>query len=63
MRKALVVGINDKSHDGKEVEDRLRDEYFESLGLKVLRVSDDAIKFRISEVLKNLEDFIIENYS
>lgn len=59
----LVVEINDKSHGGKEVEDRLRDEYFESLGLKVFRVSDDAIKFRISEVLKNLEDFIIENYS
>ena len=59
----LVVEIDGKSHDGKEVDDGLRDKYLESLGLKVFHATDYDVRFKIKEVLSRLEDFIIEFYS
>lgn len=59
----LVVEINGQSHDHKAEYDDERIEYLESFGLKIFIAKDSDIKFKLSEVARNLEDFIILHYS
>lgn len=58
----LVVEIDGWSHDTKEVYDEVRHKYLESLGLKIFRITDFDIKHNLSVVMKDLEEFIIENF-
>ncbi len=62
-RLRLIIEIDGSSHIGKEVYDRKRQNYLESMGLKVYRISTGDIKYRLGCVLKELEKYIIENYS
>jgi very-short-patch-repair endonuclease len=59
----LVIEIDGSSHDEKQVYDGERQEYLESLGLKIFRITDFDVKNNLGVVMKNVEKFIIENYS
>ena len=62
-RLRLIIEIDGSSHIGKEVYDRKRQNYLESLGLRVYRISTGDIKYRLGFVLKELEEYIVGNYS
>ncbi|MFP3599213.1 endonuclease domain-containing protein [Chryseobacterium sp. SIMBA_029] len=59
----LVIEIDGSSHDEKQVYDGERQEYLESLGLKIFRITDFDVKNNLGVVMKDVEKFIIENYS
>ncbi|MFY1045679.1 endonuclease domain-containing protein [Chryseobacterium sp. GP-SGM7] len=59
----LIIEIDGSSHDEKEIYDGIRQDYLESLGLNIFRITDFDIKNNLSLVMKELEDFIIKNYS
>ena len=59
----LVIEIDGSSHDEKEIYDGIREEFLESLGLKVFRITDFDVKNNLEMVMKDLEEFIIKNYS
>ena len=58
----LVIEIDGSSHIGKEEYDKEREDYLVSLGLKVYRIQVIDIMKRMSTVLQELENYIIENY-
>lgn len=58
----LIIEIDGSSHDEKQVYDGIREEYLESLGLLVFRISDFDVKNSLSIVMKELEDFIVLHY-
>ncbi|WP_221411220.1 endonuclease domain-containing protein [Epilithonimonas xixisoli] len=58
----LIIEIDGSSHDEKQVYDGIRQTYLESLGLKIFRITDFDVKNNLTLVMKELEDFIIENY-
>lgn len=58
----LVVEIDGSSHEAKEKYDNFRQEYLESLGLKFFRIADFDVRHNLVIVMKNLENFIIENF-
>lgn len=58
----LIVEIDGWSHDVKKDYDELRQKYLESLGLKIFRVTDFDMKNNLSVVMKDLENFVVENY-
>lgn len=62
-RLRLIIEIDGSSHIGKEVYDRKRQNYLESLGLRVYRISTGDIKFRLGFVMKELEEYIVGNYA
>ncbi|MBD3903475.1 endonuclease domain-containing protein [Chryseobacterium sp. Ch-15] len=62
-RLGLVVEIDGWSHDFKEKYDKARQDYLESLGLKVFRISDFDVKNNLDVVMKDLESFIIKHYA
>jgi very-short-patch-repair endonuclease len=49
--KNLVIEVDGYSHDDKYEYDKERDEYMESLGIFVLRISDSDVKKDIRNVL------------
>ena len=49
--KKLVIEIDGWSHDNRYEYDKLRDEYMESLGIHVLRISDRDVKRDLSGIL------------
>ena len=57
----LIVEIDDWSHDVKKDYDEIRQKYLESLGLKIFRVTDFDVKNNLSVVMKDLENFVVEN--
>lgn len=59
----LVIEIDGFNHDLKQEYDLERTKFLESLDLKVFRITDWDVKHNLSVVMKELEDFIIENYS
>ncbi|KQR91536.1 DNA methylase [Chryseobacterium sp. Leaf180] len=59
----LIIEIDGWNHDHKINYDLERTKYFESLGLKVFRITDWDVKQNLALSLKQLEDYIIENYS
>ena len=58
----LIVEIDGWSHDVKKDYDEIRQKYLESLGLKIFRVTDFDVKNNLSVVMKDLENFVVENY-
>ena len=62
-RLRLIIEIDGSSHIGKEVYDRKRQNYLESMGLRVYRISTGDIKFRLGFVMKELEEYIVGNYA
>lgn len=59
----VVIEIDGSSHDDKEEEDEKRQKFLESLDLKVYRISDFRIKHDLANVMKELENYIIEYFS
>lgn len=58
----LIIEIDGSSHDEKQIYDGIRQEYMESLGLLVFRITDFDVKNNLWIVMKELEDFIIAHY-
>ena len=58
----LVIEIDGSSHDNKQEYDAKRQQYLESLGLRVYRITVADIMKRMKIVLKHLEDYIVEEY-
>ena len=58
----LVIEIDGWSHDVKKDYDDIRQKYFESLGLKIFRTTDFDVKNNLGRVMKELEDFVVDNY-
>ncbi len=61
-RLGLVVEIDGGSHNEKMEYDSQRDQYLESLGLKVFHTTDFDVLHHVSLVLNDLSSFIIGNY-
>ncbi|UJF29074.1 endonuclease domain-containing protein [Kaistella sp. 97-N-M2] len=59
----LVIEIDGSPHGNKEELDRIQQQFLESLNLKIYRISDFRIKNDLANVMKELEDFIIKNFS
>lgn len=58
----LIIEIDGSSHDDKEVYDKIREDYFISLGLRVYRISVDDVMKTMKFALMGLENYIIEHY-
>ena len=58
----LIIEIDGSSHDEKQFYDGIREEYLESLGLLVFRISDFDVRNNLSWVMKELENFIVLYY-
>ena len=58
----LVVEIDGWSHDAKKEYDEKRQQYLESYGLKVFRISNHDILQNTAVVMKDLERYIIQNF-
>jgi len=58
----LVVEIDGTSHDDKAVYDGIRQQYLESLGLVVFRITDFDVRNNLGVVMMDLEYFIIQHF-
>ena len=58
----LVVEIDGWSHDVKKEYDEKRQQYLESYGLKVFRITNHDILQNSAVVMKDLERYIIQNF-
>lgn len=58
----LVVEIDGSSHIGKEDYDALREEYLLSCGCRIIRFTTVEVLYHISQVLKLMEEYILEHY-
>ena len=54
----LVIEVDGLIHQYQEEEDSIRQQYLESLELKVLRFSNDTVLDNIDEVLKQIESYL-----
>jgi very-short-patch-repair endonuclease len=59
----LIIEIDGTSHNGKEEYDEMREKYLKALDLRVFRISDLRVKHDLDNVMKELENYIIEEYS
>ena len=59
---SLVVEIDGGSHNERLDYDKQRDLYMQSLGLKIFRTTDYDVMNNLDNVMKELEQFIINNY-
>jgi very-short-patch-repair endonuclease len=57
----LIIEIDGSSHDNKFVQDVVRQNYLENLGLNVIRFTDLQVKKDMNNVLRALEIWINEN--
>lgn len=59
-KRSLVIEVDGDTHSTKEEirYDQKRQRYIESLGIKVLRFTNEDIYERIDYILENIEDFI-----
>jgi very-short-patch-repair endonuclease len=57
-RLRLVIEIDGNSHEGREALDAIRQRWIESQGITVLRFEDHAVKFRMRDVLRQVEAWI-----
>ncbi|MBA0883022.1 endonuclease domain-containing protein [Flavobacterium undicola] len=58
----LIIEIDGSSHNGKEEYDIMREEFFINLGLHVYRISDFRVKHDLDNVMKELENYIIQEF-
>lgn len=59
----LIVEIDGESHNDKEDYDKKREEYLESLGLKLFKATSLRVLHDLDNVMKELGLFIIEHFS
>lgn len=59
----VVIEIDGSSHDFKEGYDEKREKFLESLDLKIIKISDFRIKNDLANVMRELEDYIVQNFS
>jgi len=59
----IIIEIDGESHNSKEDYDNKRVDYFKSLGLKLFKTTNFRILQDLENVMKELESFIIDNYS
>lgn len=59
----IVIEIDGSSHNDKEEYDGKRQQFLESLDLKVYRISDFRVKNDLLNVMKELEEYIIEYFA
>ncbi len=59
----LIIEIDGSSHNDKEEYDNKREQYLKSLGLKVFRTSDLKVLHDLGNLMTDLEQFIIQEYS
>ncbi len=59
----LVVEIDGESHNDKEEYDTMRENFLISLGLKIFKTTNIRVLHDLENVMNELENFIIENYS
>ncbi|MDP3915091.1 MAG: type ISP restriction/modification enzyme [Bacteroidota bacterium] len=58
----LVIEIDGSSHDDKIEYDAQRQQYLESSGLRVYRISDGDVKMNLGIVMLELENYIVSEY-
>nr|WP_288832768.1 DUF559 domain-containing protein [uncultured Flavobacterium sp.] len=58
----LIIEIDGSSHNGKEEYDTMREAFFINLGLNVYRISDFRVKHDLDNVMKELENYIIQEF-
>ena len=58
----LIIEIDGSSHDEKQDYDEIRQDYLESLDLKIFRITEFDIRNNLSIVMKDLENFIVTHY-
>ena len=58
----LVIEIDGESHNDKEEYDEKREGFLISLGLKVFKISTTQIHYDLDNVMRNLENYIIEHF-
>ena len=59
----LVVEIDGSSHNGREEEDALREAWLKDQGCEIIRFTTTLIMEHLDQVMKELEEFVLENYS
>lgn len=59
----LIVEIDGESHNDKEVYDINRETYFTDLGLDIFKTTNYRVLHDLSNVMHELELFLIQNYS
>lgn len=59
----IVIEIDGSSHDFKVEYDDERIGFLESLDLKLIKITDFRVRNDLANVMKELEDFIIEHFS
>jgi len=59
----LVIEVDGKSHwlDHNKKRDQRKDRYLQSLGLKVIRIDDDAVTRNMTAVLEEITNWIEQN--
>lgn len=58
----LIIEIDGSSHNDKEEYDNMREEFLINLGLHVYRISDFSVKHNLDNVMKELENYIIQEF-
>lgn len=58
----LIIEIDGSSHNDKQEYDSMREEFFNNLGLYVYRISDFRVKNDLDNVMKELENYIIQEF-
>jgi len=59
----LVIEIDGESHNDKEDYDKKRDDYLKSLDLKIFATTNFKVLHDLDNVMRELEEFIIEHFS
>lgn len=59
----LVVEIDGSSHTEREEEDALREAWLKDQGCKIIRFTTTLILGYMDQVMVELEEFVLENYS
>lgn len=58
-----MIEIDCSSHNDQEEYDGKRENFTESLNLKMCRISDFRIRHDLANVMKELENYIVEYFS
>lgn len=59
----IVIEIDGSGHHNKEEYDEKRKKYLESLSLKIYQISDFRVKHDLENVMIELKDYIVKNFS
>ena len=59
--KSLIIELDGKIHDFQKQRDSRREEILVGAGLHILRFKNEKINENLSEVLNEIEDFIMKN--